>query len=101
MTHEDSIEKTFLKAIDAFNEYRTPWAKARLTRRSGDTIWVEFSGCFCGTCSFYDYFEDLRIELEESGLPVALEKVSESDNCMTVEFRMDRLEEGWFPGEEK
>ncbi|HZD44206.1 MAG TPA: hypothetical protein VE134_09145, partial [Methanomicrobiales archaeon] len=89
MRDQDSIEETIISAIDAFNGYRNPWAKARLARRSNDAFWVEFSGCFCGTCSFYDYFEDLRHELEEGGLPVALERVSEKENCLTVEFRVD------------
>ncbi|MDI6718370.1 MAG: hypothetical protein QMD46_01980 [Methanomicrobiales archaeon] len=88
MRERDRDEGRILQAIEAFNAMRAPEARARLARRSGERVWIEFTGCFCGTCGFYDYFEDLRIELEECGLMAALSAVTDTEDGAVVEFSL-------------
>jgi hypothetical protein len=89
MKDQEEIEGQITDAIDAFNAYRAPEARARLLSLVGNIIRVEFSGCFCGTCGFYVYFEDLRIEFEENGVRTALERVTETESGAVVEYGME------------
>ncbi len=86
MQNPDRDEERILEAIQVFNAMRAPEARARLARRSGERFWIEFTGCFCGTCGFFDYFEDLRIELEGCGLLAALNTVADTETGVIVEF---------------
>ncbi len=47
------------QAIEKFNRYRSPEARAELLEVCDDTVKVKFSGAFCVSCGIYDYFEDL------------------------------------------
>ncbi len=51
-----NIKTKVLKAIEEFNQYRSPEAKAELVSLKKDLIEVNFSGYFCYTCGFYYYF---------------------------------------------
>lgn len=63
-------------AIEEFNKYRSPEAVAKLIDASGDLAIVKFSGPFCRGCGLYDYFDDLKIELErELGTEVEVLKI--------------------------
>lgn len=62
------------RAIETYNEYRSPMATAELLEAGSDTFVVRFEGPFCRMCCDYDYFEDLIYELDEYGVdPAALE----------------------------
>jgi superoxide reductase len=54
------------KGVEEFNRYRSPEATASIADIKGDKIEVKVNGPFCRTCGFYDYFDDLRIELESN-----------------------------------
>ena len=82
------IEKKVEKAIEEFNKYRSPESTAKLMDFEGKSFHVEFTGVFCQTCGFYDYFEDLRIMLEEAGLKTRIGKVEEMERGATVEFEV-------------
>ena len=53
----------------------------------GKSILVEFTGSFCETCGFYDYFDDFRILLEDDfGLKTDTKKIEEIHEGAVVEF---------------
>jgi hypothetical protein len=54
-----------LKAFAQFNKWHEPESIAKLINLEGSLIAAELSGPFCRTCGVYDYFDDLKIELEE------------------------------------
>jgi len=76
------------KAIEEYNKYRSPEAKARLVYYQKDKFLVEFSGYFCLTCGYYDYFEDLIYFLKEMGLKAKIEKIEEKENSTLVTFTL-------------
>jgi superoxide reductase len=77
-----------LKAINEFNKYRSPEAKAKVVSFNGDSFIIEFSGTFCYTCGFYDYFDDLRLILEVSELTTEIIDVKELEEGAVVKFRI-------------
>jgi hypothetical protein len=56
-----------LRAIEAYNRYRSPEATAKLVGIKKDGFIIEFKGPFCQSCGVNDYFEDLIHELEGIG----------------------------------
>lgn len=58
------LKDAVLKAIDVYNKYRSPEAKATLVGVKNDGFVVDFEGSFCETCGVRDYFEDLIYELK-------------------------------------
>ncbi|MEM0325018.1 MAG: hypothetical protein QXW35_03905 [Candidatus Aenigmatarchaeota archaeon] len=72
------------EAIEKYNKYRSPEATARLMYYQEDKFLVEFSGYFCFTCGYYDYFEDLIYILKEMGLRAKIEKIEEKENNITL-----------------
>jgi len=63
-------------AVEEFNKYRSPEAVARLIELGEGQVKIELSGPFCRGCGLYDYFDDLKIELEEKmGGPIEISKI--------------------------
>lgn len=80
--------EVLLDAIEEYNRYRSPEAKAKLISISGDTFKIEFTGSFCYTCGFYDYFEDYKVLLEERGLMTEIIEIEEIDEGAIVTFKV-------------
>ncbi|MFB6113954.1 MAG: hypothetical protein ABEJ58_07615 [Halodesulfurarchaeum sp.] len=78
------------RAIETYNEYRSPMASATLVRTTEEEFVVRFEGPFTRMCCDYDYFEDLVYELQEVGIDsssVAVESVSYTEpETFVVEF---------------
>jgi len=74
------------KAIEEFNKYRAPEAKATLISLGKESFKIEFTGSFCLTCGFYDYFDDYRIFLQEVGLESEVAGIEEIDEGAVVKF---------------
>ena len=89
-----SFKITLFKAVEEFNRYRAPEAKAELLSVNDCGFTVRFSGPFCYTCGFYDYFDDLRVILEENGLNTEIVRIVEIDEGAVVEFKPVRGDEG-------
>jgi hypothetical protein len=51
-------------AIQVYNKYRSPEAKATLVEIKKDRFVVDFEGSFCESCGVRDYIEDLIYELK-------------------------------------
>lgn len=76
------------KAIEEFNKYRSPEAVARLLTSGKKSFKIEFTGSFCKTCGFYDYFEDFRLVLEENGLKAKISETKEIAEGAVVKFEV-------------
>ncbi len=81
-------EKKILNGIKKFNRYRSPEAKAELLSLNSHSFTVKITGIFSTTCGFYDYFEDLKIFLEEEGLKVKIEKVTEIEKGAIIRYKI-------------
>jgi hypothetical protein len=77
-----------IEAIRDFNKYRSPEATAKLLKFDKKEIVVDFSGTFCRTCGFYDYFDDLKIFLEEKGVKSKVSKIEGKENGAIVIFSL-------------
>ena len=81
-----STKEKIVKAIGEFNKYRVPEAKARLISLDEKNFKIEFTGSFCLTCGFYDYFDDYKIFLQEVGLETEIAGIEEIDEGAVVKF---------------
>ena len=84
--NKQSPKKIIEKAIKEYNKYRSPEATARLISINKESFKIEFTGTFCRTCGFYDYFDDLKISLEEIGLKNKIAEIKEIDEGAVVKF---------------
>ena len=60
-----SLKDAVVEAINEYNRYRSPEAKAKLIKIGGKELVLEFEGTFCKTCGVYDYLEDFIYELQK------------------------------------
>ncbi|MGV9103077.1 MAG: hypothetical protein ACOC38_11105 [Promethearchaeia archaeon] len=75
------------EAIEEYNKYRVPEVEAKMISFYDESLVIEFSGSFCTTCGFYDYFEDFRFLLEhEYGLNAKIQHIEETSEGGVVEF---------------
>ena len=97
------------KAIELYNRYRAPEAKAELLRIDVDTVIVLFRGSFCETCGINDWVEDFKFVLEDLGAEVDLVRIEEPEDPFSDEdwrigyFKVkswkEPIEAGEKPGE--
>ena len=81
--------KTVLKkAITQYNKYRSPEVTATLLSINEKFFEVQFTGPFCRTCGFYDYFDDLRVLLEDFGTRVKVAEIKEIPEGAVVKFEV-------------
>lgn len=59
-----SFKEIVLRAIEAYNHFRSPEATAKLVKIEKDKLIIDFEGSFCRTCGTYDYLEDFIYELQ-------------------------------------
>ena len=60
----ESFRDLILRAVDAYNRYRSPEATAKLISLNEKELIVDFQGSFCSTCGTFDYLEDFICELK-------------------------------------
>lgn len=83
------VEKTVLSAINEFNKYRNPEIIAKLCEFEGESFKIEFTGTFCYTCGFYDYFDDFKYLLEDDfGLKTDIKEIIETNERVFVNFEL-------------
>ncbi len=75
-------------AVREYNKYHSPEATAKLVSMNDESFTIEFTGSFCQTCGFYDYFEDYTVLLKEKGLEVAIDEINETDEGAVVTFEV-------------
>jgi hypothetical protein len=77
-------------AVQRFNQHRSPEATAEVISLEKDVLQVRFTGSFCATCGWADYFEDLAFELDPSD-PISLAVIDfeeESGESYRVRYRV-------------
>jgi len=75
------------RAVEEFNRYHGAEARVRVVKWFEDGFFAEFTGSFCLTCGFYDYFDDLAQLVEELGYRVGAVRVEEFEGGALVEYR--------------
>lgn len=83
-----STKEKIAKAIEEFNKYRAPEAKAKLISLDEKSFKIEFTGSFCLTCGFYDYFDDYKVFLQEVGLETEITEIKGIDEGTIVKFEV-------------
>ncbi len=84
------VSEAALKAIERYNSLRGRESLANIVDLTNEVIKVEFSGNFCRTCGFYDYFEDFRQILEEFGVRCEVEAIEETGEGAFVTYSIKR-----------
>ncbi len=76
------------RGIEEFNKLRAPEASAKLISFKNKILKVKFTGPFCFSCGVYDYFEDLKIFLEEQKVKVEIKSIEEAKDGFLVDFKV-------------
>ncbi|MEM2954974.1 MAG: hypothetical protein QW625_03450 [Candidatus Nanoarchaeia archaeon] len=85
---KEKIIEIIKNTIDEFNKYRSPEADAKLISIKNNIIIISFSGPFCFTCGYQDYFDDFRIILMDFGIKTKIEKIKNKGNEAKVYFKI-------------
>ncbi|ABN69160.1 hypothetical protein Smar_0047 [Staphylothermus marinus F1] len=78
--NSNEVKKIVSKAIDLYNKFRAPEAKAVLLEINGDKVKILFEGSFCFTCGIRDWVEDMVYVFEDLGVEAELIEYLEPDN---------------------
>ncbi|MBE0428103.1 MAG: hypothetical protein IBX72_15885 [Nitrospirae bacterium] len=84
----EELKNTIKKAIARYNKYRSPEVIAKLLSNKRDFFDVSFTGPFCRTCGFHDYFDDLKVVLEDLGVLSEITKIREIPEGAIVRFKV-------------
>lgn len=86
--NKESLGKKLEKAVNEYNKYRSSEVTAKIVSMSGKSIKIEFSGPYCRSCGFYDYFDDFRYTLEDLGIKSSVDEIEETEEGVFVTFLM-------------
>ncbi len=75
-------------AVIEYNKYHSPEVKTNLVSLKEKAFTIAFTGSFCHTCGFYDYFDDYKLLLEEQGLNASIAEIMEIDEGAVVTFEV-------------
>lgn len=82
-----SLEETLRQAIPEFNRIRVPELEATPKEISEEGFTVFFSGSFCTTCGYYDYFEDLLyLLLDDYGVHTTIKEIDQREDGDYVKY---------------
>lgn len=82
------MKEKIKKSIKEFNKLRAPEANAKLISFKNKILEVKFNGPFCLSCGTYDYFEDLKIFLEEQGVKAEIISMDKIEDGFLVKFKV-------------
>ena len=88
---DEELTKAVSKSLQTYNKYRSPEANAKLIKKEGSSIVVEFSGPFCDTCETYSYFEDLVIELNANKVKARITKIKKKNDSYEINFLIKKI----------
>ena len=77
-----------MKSVDEYNKYFGKDAKAEIVSKDEKRIVVRFSGHFCKTCGYHDYFDDFIGFFEEEGIELKAERIEEKADGAIVTFSL-------------
>lgn len=82
-----SLSETLKVAIPEFNRIRVPEVEANPVEVNDEGFTAFFSGTFCTTCGYYDYFEDLLyLLLDDYGVHTKISAVEHRDEGDYVKY---------------
>lgn len=82
--NKQSFEKILEKAIKEYNKYRSPEATAKLVSINKKSLRIKFTGPYCRSCGFYDYFEDFVYVLKDFEIESQIDEVEETEDGAIV-----------------
>ena len=84
-----SVNEILKIAIPEFNRIRVPEVEATPKEINDEGFTVFFSGSFCTTCGYYDYFEDLHyLLMDDYGLNTEIVEVKQENDGDYVSFKL-------------
>lgn len=86
---ELEVSEAVMRAVDKYNSLRGRESFAIATHVTEKMVKIEFSGNFCRTCGFFDYFEDFRQILEEFGVKSTIKSIEELDEGAFVTYSIE------------
>jgi hypothetical protein len=78
---------TIHQTIDEYNRYHAPEVTVQLRTYDKHSYCILFTGSFCHTCGFYDYFDDFKYLLEDHGIHTMIIQITETDTGAYVSFQ--------------
>lgn len=83
------VERILKVAILEFNRIRVPEVEATPKEITDDGFTVFFSGSFCSTCGYYDYFDDLLyLLMDDYDLKTEIVEIKQENEGDYVRFRL-------------
>jgi len=83
------LKGTLDVALHEFNRIRTNVVEAKIVEYLDGGFKVFFSGSFCHTCGYYDYFEDLLyLLLDDFGVETKITAVTQEAEGDYVSFHL-------------
>jgi len=80
-------EAPVAEALAEFNRLHNRELECALISADEEGFTVRFTGTFCTTCGFHDYFDDLQILLEDQHrLVTAIEEIDETAGGAHVRY---------------
>ncbi len=84
-----NVEHILKVAIPEFNRIRVPEVEATPKEINDDGFTVFFSGSFCTTCGYYDYFEDLLyLLMDDYDLKTEIVEIKQEKEGDYVRFKL-------------
>ena len=84
-----NVEHILKVAIPEFNRIRVPEVEATPKEINDDGFTVFFSGSFCTTCGYYDYFEDLLyLLMDDYDLKTEIVEIKQENEGDYVRFKL-------------
>jgi hypothetical protein len=83
------VERILKVAIPEFNRIRVPEIEATPKEITEEGFTVFFSGSFCTTCGYYDYFDDLLyLLMDDYSLNTEIVEIKQENEGDYVKFRL-------------
>lgn len=84
-----SIDTKKIKSVNnIYNKYHSPEAVTNIISINKASFEVEFTGSYCVSCGFYDYFDDYKILLQEHGIETRIVTIIEIEEGAIVKFQI-------------
>lgn len=84
-----NLSEVLDKAIPEFNRIRVPEVEVSITAINDGGFTAFFSGSFCSTCGYFDYFEDLLyLLLDDYGVETKIVEINQEEDGDYVKFNL-------------
>ncbi len=80
----EQLVEAIRRAIERYNAYRAPEARAEMVSLDRRELVVRISGSFTETCGVNDWIEDLVYTLEDEGVKARIVRIIEPENPLDL-----------------